>query len=169
MNQINHPYLVHHFIENSASSYPDKIALIHDEKRLTYQQINQLSNQLASSLIDMGIKRGDRVIFIFENCLEYVVSYYGTLKAGAVAVPLSTDLKPDGLEPLLVELEAKVILLSHRFERLLNASNLELIQNSKLIIQNSNLDWSSRNVFVYSWDDVVGNQNISDPEAEIAE
>ena len=85
MNSINHPYLVHHFLENSASRFPDKIALIHGDQRLTYQQINQLSNQLASSLLDMGIKKGDRVVFIFENCLEYVVSYYGTLKAGAVA------------------------------------------------------------------------------------
>jgi len=84
-----------------------------------------------------------------------------------VAVPLSTDLKPDGLEPLLAELEAKVILLSHRFERLLNASNLDLIQNSKLLIKNSNLDWSSRNVFAYSWEDVVGNQNISEPDIAI--
>ncbi len=46
---------------------------------------------------------------------------------------------------------------------------LELIQNSKLIIQNSNLDWSSKNVFAYSWEDVVGNQNISMPDIATAE
>lgn len=169
MNSIDHPYLVHHFLENSALRFPDKIALIHDDQRLTYQQINQLSNQLAASLIDMGIKKGDRIVFIFENCLEYVVSYYGSLKAGAVAVPLSADLKPDGIEPLLAELEPGVIISSTRFERLLKAVQPVFIQNSKLIIKNSNLDWSAKNVCADSWADVVGNQNISKPDVATAE
>jgi len=169
MNPINHPYLVHHFLENSAGKLPDKVALIHEDTRATYQQINQLSNQLSASLIDMGIKQGDRVVFIFENCLEYVVSYYGILKTGAIAVPLSTDLKPEGLEPLLAELEAKAILSSRRFERLLNASNPERIQNSKLIIKNSNLAWASKSVSSYSWDDVIGNQYVSETNIAIDE
>ncbi len=169
MNSINHPYLSPPLSRKLGARLPDKIALIHEDQRLTYQQINQLSNQLASSLIDMGIKKGDRVVFIFENCLEYVVSYYGSLKAGAVAAPLSTDLKPDGIESLLAELEPGVIISSSRFERLLKAINPVLIQNSKLIIKNSNLDWSAKNVRAYSWDDVVGNQNISKPDVATAE
>ena len=46
---------------------------------------------------------------------------------------------------------------------------LNLIQNSKLIIKNCNLDWSAKNVCAYSWDDVVGNQNISEPDVAIDE
>jgi acyl-CoA synthetase (AMP-forming)/AMP-acid ligase II len=163
------PYLVHHFLENSASRFPDKIALIHEETRATYAEINSKANQLAQWLLSQGIHKGDRAAFIFENCLEYVISYYGALKAGAVAVPLSTDLKPDGLAPLLTELEAKVILSSPRFEKILNASNLETIQNSKLLIQNSKLNWSARNVSATSWDDVVGDQNTSMPAVASAE
>jgi long-chain acyl-CoA synthetase len=166
MNPINYPYLVHHFLENSAAKLPDKVALIHQETRATYSEINSKANQLAHWLLSQDIKKSERVVFIFENCLEYVVSYYGILKAGAVAVPLSTDLKPDGLEPLLAELEAKAILLSRRFEKLLNASKPEVIQNSKLIIQNCSIDWSSKNVWACSWDEVVGNQNISGPDVE---
>jgi len=172
MNQTtstNTPHLIHHFLEESAKRFPNKTALIHGDVRATYSQINSQANQLAHWLVKQGIIIGDRVVLIMENCLEYVVSYYGILKAGAVAVPLSSDLKPDGLEPLLAELEAKAILLSHRYERLLNASNLELIQNSKLIIKNCNLDWSSKNVCAYSWDDVVGNQDISKPDIAINE
>ena len=96
----NNQILIHHFLETSAQSFPDKIALIHDHIRATYSQINNNANRLAHWLIDHGIKKGDRVIFIFENSLEYVVAYYGILKAGGVAVSLSTELKPDGLNPL---------------------------------------------------------------------
>ena len=94
-------FLIHHFLETSAKAYPDKTALIHEDVRVTYDRINGMANQLARWLIDRGIKHGDRVALILENSLEYVVSYYGTLKAGAVAAPLSSDIKPNGLRHLL--------------------------------------------------------------------
>ena len=59
-----------------------------------------------------------------ENCLEYVVSYYGIMKAGAIAVPLNSDLKPDGLRYAINDLEAKVLISSSKFEKLISASNL---------------------------------------------
>jgi len=165
----NKPYLIHHFLEESAMRFPNKIALIHEDVRDKLFSDKFPGQSVGLLACIQGIRIGDRVVLIMENCLEYIVSYYGIIKAGAVAVPLSSDLKPDGFEPLLAELEAKVILLSHRFEKLLNASNLELIQNSKLIIKNCNLDWSSKNVCAYSWDDVVGNQNVSNPHIAINE
>lgn len=159
--------LIHHFLENSARRYPDKTALIHEAVRATYAQINSQANQLCLWLRDQGISNGDRVVLIFENSLEYVVGYYGILKAGAVAVALSTDLKPHGLEPLLAQLEAKVIISSRRFEKLLKASDLGLIQNSKLIINNCSIDWSAKNVDAYSWNEIAGAQNSANPDVSM--
>ncbi len=99
--------LINHFLENSAARFPDKVALIHEDIRASYSEINAAANLLAQWLRKHGISKGDRVIIIFENCFEYVVSYYGVLKAGAVVVPLSSDIKPEGLRPLLSELEPK--------------------------------------------------------------
>ena len=110
------PNLIHHFLEESTRLFPDKTALIHEEVRATYKQVNTKANLVARWLMNLGISKGDRIILVLENCLEYVVSYYGVLKAGAVAVPLSSDLKPDGLRPLLEELEPTVIISSSRFE-----------------------------------------------------
>jgi len=56
--------------------------------------------------------------------LEYVVSYYGALKTGAVVAPLNTDLKPDGLRTILWELEPRVVISSSRFEKLLKPQTL---------------------------------------------
>lgn len=132
---VNNPNqtLIHHFLETSAELYPDKTALIHEDTRATYSQINTMANSLAYWLIDQGIKTGDRVTFVIENSLDYVVTYYGILKSGAVAAPLSTDLKPDTLNPLLAELEPAAIISSSRFERLLKASDQSLIQNLKTL------------------------------------
>ena len=143
--------LVHHFLENSAKRFPDKVAVVHEKTRATYRQINEDADRLASFLIDRGVKKGDRIVILLENGVEYIVSYYGILKAGAVAVPLSTDLKPEGLNPLLVELKPSAIVSSSRFERLLQASELDLPNLNALIIQNPKLNWDGLRIDVYSF------------------
>lgn len=147
--------LIHHFLEESARRYSDKVAIIHEDVRATYSEIDNNANQLAYWLIEMGVAHGDRVILLLENSLEYVVSYYGVLKAGAVAVPLSTDLKPDGLRPLLAELEPKVIISSTKFERVLQATDLSRFSIRALILRTPKMNWSSLPFPVHSWEDVL--------------
>jgi long-chain acyl-CoA synthetase len=125
--------LVHHFLENSAARYPDKIAFIHGKVRATYAEINNRADNLARHLISIGTQKGDRIALLMENCLEYAVSYYGIMKAGAVAVPLNSDLKVDGLRYAIRDLEAKVMISSSRFEKLISASNLDELTLTFLI------------------------------------
>jgi long-chain acyl-CoA synthetase len=152
--------LIHHFLEESARRYPDKVALIHEDVRATYGEINHQVNQMARRLIEMGATHGDRVVLLLENSLEYVVSYYAVLKAGAVAVPLSTDIKPDGLRPLLTELTPKVVISFSRFERMLQATDLSRFPIEALILKNPKTDWSSAAFSVHSWDELLSNSSV---------
>ena len=113
--------LIHHFLEQSAADYPDKVAVIHDGVRTTYSAINTKANNLARYLLDRGTQPGDRIAILFDNSLDYIISYYGSLKTGAVAVPLNTDLKPDSLRSILLELEPRCLIAGSKFERLLQA------------------------------------------------
>ncbi|MCD6332945.1 MAG: acyl--CoA ligase, partial [Bacteroidales bacterium] len=149
--------LVHHFLEKSALKFPEKVALVQGDVRATYREINRLADALAEWLVNRGVVGGDRVVILLENSLEYVVSYYGILKVGAIAVPLSTDLKPDGLQPLLDELEAKVLISSFRFERLLKAVSLGLDAAVDLVIKQAKLTWDE--VTVFSWSDIINGEN----------
>jgi long-chain acyl-CoA synthetase len=125
--------LVHHFLERSARLYPDKVALIHGKVHATYSEINSLADNLASYLISCGVQKGDRVALLIENCLEYVVSYYGIMKTGAVAVPLNSDLKVDGLRYAIGDLEAKILISSSKFEKVINTSKLDELGLTHLI------------------------------------
>jgi long-chain acyl-CoA synthetase len=147
--------LIHHFLEESARLYPDKVALIHEDVRATYAEINAQANQLARWLIDQGVTHGDRAVLLLANSLEYVISYYGVLKSGAVVVPLSSDIKPDGLRPLLAELEPRVIISSTKFERMLQATDLSRFPIEALILKTPKMDWSSLPFPVPSWDDLL--------------
>ena len=159
--------LIHHFLEKSAGLFPDKIALIHEDIRATYGEINNSANQLAHWLLDQGIKKGDRIVFLLENSLEYVVTYYGVLKTGAVAVPLSTSLKPAGLHPLLSELEPSFIIAASRFERLLQATDLTSCNIQGLILKNPKLKWASDPVSVFRWENLVNKEDTPNPDLSI--
>ncbi len=150
--------LIHHFLESSATRFPDKVAIIHEKTRATYRQVNTDADQLAVFLVGRGVEKGDRIVILMENSVAYVVAYYGILKAGAVAVPLGTDLKPDGLNPLLAELEPAAIVSSSRFERLFQASDLTVSSLKTLIIQNPKLNWELQNLSVFTFPQAIDNK-----------
>ena len=156
--------LINHFLENSAARLPDKVALIHEDVRATYAHINTKANQLARWFVNQGVTKGDRVVIVLENCLEYVISYYAILKAGAVAAPLSSDIKPEGLSHLLEELEPKVVISSSRFERLLHATDLTPFKIQALIIRDPKLKWTSASPPVFPWEDIIGDEESSNPD-----
>ena len=161
--------LVHHFLESSARRFPDKTALIHGDLRATYGEINNYSNHLCRWLLDQGVSKGDRVVLLLKNSLEYVVSYYGILKAGGIAVPLSTGIKPDGLNPILAGLKPSAIITSEKFERLLKASDASLIQSSKLIIRNYSSILDERGLDITKFSSALSYGNGLNPDLKIKE
>ena len=120
------PSLVHHFLERSAALFPDKVAVVHEQRRAEFSRLNGWANQLAFGLMQAGVRRGDRVVLLCENSIEYSFCYYGILKAGGIVASLNTDIKPDGLAELLKELEPKALIVSPKFEK--KARSLDLLR-----------------------------------------
>lgn len=149
--------LIHHFIENSATRHPDKIAVIHDDQRTTYSQLNTRANNLAVHLQANGITKGDRIALLLENSIEYIITYYATLKAGAVAAPLNPALKPDGLKYLLNHLEPSAIITSFKSERLLKAADLNTIDLKQLIIKTPRQKWQNTPFELTTFDESTTN------------
>jgi acyl-CoA synthetase (AMP-forming)/AMP-acid ligase II len=116
--------LIHHFLEQSVELSPDKTAVVHERRRAGYCDINRWANQLAHGLIQAGVKPGDRIGLLCENSIEYVFCYYGILKASGIVASLNTEIKLDGLEALIKELEPKVLIVSSKLEK--TARSLEL-------------------------------------------
>src|SRR4029078_7517728 len=85
------------FLRHSAERFPDKTALVASGRRLTYSQLDDLSDELAQGLVDRGIARGDRVVLFLDNSAEAVVSVFAVLKAGAVFSPVNPSTKADKL------------------------------------------------------------------------
>ena len=94
-------------LSNSAKRYPKNEAVVCGETRLTYEALEQKSNQFANGLLTLGIKPGNKVAFGCPNVPNFLVIYYGILKTGAVAVPISIMLKTEEIEHQLTNTDAK--------------------------------------------------------------
>ena len=74
------------FLEESARKYPDRACTIFKGAVITYQEMNAISDRIAAALVELGVKKGDRVGIFMPNSPQFVMVYFGILKAGGVVV-----------------------------------------------------------------------------------
>ena len=98
---------------DAAKQYGNKIALILPDRSLSFNELDTLSNRCANALVNLGLKPGDRVTLYSGNCWEWVVSYYGALKTGAVINPINVMLTPDEVEFVANDCGATMVIASH--------------------------------------------------------
>jgi amino acid adenylation domain-containing protein len=89
---------------------PERIALIHGQRQLTYRQLNEQANQLAHVLIEQGVAEGDFVALYLERGCDCVIAMLAVLKAGAAYVPLDTAYPLERLAAMYRQADCKAIL-----------------------------------------------------------
>ncbi|MFL6661585.1 MAG: class I adenylate-forming enzyme family protein [Rhizobacter sp.] len=102
--------LLHQGLERSAQRIPDKIALVCGAERLTYGALQGRVGTLANTLTSDGVVRGDRVLVMLENGIEYAVAVHAVAAAGAVLVPVHTLTKADKLAFIMRDTRARALL-----------------------------------------------------------
>jgi long-chain acyl-CoA synthetase len=100
---------LHAILEKTAKEYPEKTAIAYFERELTYAELDSLSNQFAGALAALGVKKGDRVAVFLPNIPQFVIAYFGALKAGAVSTTISPLHKEREVEYQLTDSEAEAI------------------------------------------------------------
>ena len=108
------------FLEASARLFPEKVALVCGDRRLTYREIDATANHLALGLQDLGVRRGDRVVIHLENSVEAVLSIFATLKAGGVFVAVSASTKAEKLAYILNDCQAAALITDGRWQQALS-------------------------------------------------
>jgi len=105
--------LVHQLLEASATSAPNRIALVCGERRMTYRELDVAANRLAHALCQAGLERGDRVAILLENCAEAVIAIFAALKAGGTFIAIHPGTKPERLARLLADAEPAALVTDH--------------------------------------------------------
>ena len=90
----------------------EKIAIECGGERVSYQQLFERTNRVGNALRSLGVRLEERVVLLLLDTPEFLYSFFGTIKIGAVAVPVNTFLKPHEYEYLLNDTRAGVALVS---------------------------------------------------------
>jgi long-chain acyl-CoA synthetase len=101
--------LLNEFLERSADSFPDKVALICQGKKSTYNEINQKADSFARSLSALGLQRQERVIIQLENSVECIIALFGILKANGIFVILNPKIKPKKLAYIISDCHSRIL------------------------------------------------------------
>lgn len=106
------------FFDAMAEQHPDKEALVsvHQNVRLSYRELQQKANQLASTLINMGLQKGDRVGIWSHNNVEWVLMQLATAKAGVVLVNINPAYRTFELEYAINKVDCQVLVLMRHFK-----------------------------------------------------
>ncbi|MGE5362730.1 MAG: amino acid adenylation domain-containing protein, partial [Bacteroidota bacterium] len=101
---------VHSIFEQQAMMTPDAVAVVFEDKQLTYCELNSSANQLSHRLIALGVKPGTIVAIALERSAEMIISLMAVLKAGAAYLPIDTDYPSDRLDFMLRDSQAGIII-----------------------------------------------------------
>jgi len=100
-------------LRSSAKKHPENIALIFLDSRISYKQLDSMVDAFASSLHELGVKKGSRVGILLPNFPHFVVSYFAALRLGAIVIPCNPLYKDKELEYQLNDAGAEVLIASN--------------------------------------------------------
>ncbi len=112
---------LHEMQDRTAEEYPDNTATVFLGSKLTFRELNALTDRFAAALHDLGVRKGDRVSLLLPNCPQFLMAYYAALKLGAVVVATSPLYSPREAQHQLIDAGAETIIVLSRLYPLVQA------------------------------------------------
>jgi long-chain acyl-CoA synthetase len=101
-------------IQNGVDKNPDKVAIIFEDRRITYEELDKRINRVANGLLGLGLTHGDVVSLFLPSLPELIISYLGIVKAGMAVNVVNAMLKDIEVEYILKDCQPKAVLLDSR-------------------------------------------------------
>jgi acyl-CoA synthetase (AMP-forming)/AMP-acid ligase II len=162
--------LVGDILARNARMYGDEVALIEREpekdKRveITWKEFDEQANRFANALIKKGIKKGDKVIHLMMNCIEWLPAYFGILRTGAWAVPLNFRFSAQDIKLCAGIAEGKAMVFGEEFIDRINEIREELPTIKHYIFVGPD---ESRPDYAEPYEDVLRESSPVNPDIDI--
>jgi len=101
---------LYQILDEAVEKYPNNTALLFKERLIKYSEMKLYVDKLATALVDMGVKKGDRVAVMLPNCPQIIISMFGIIRSGGVYVPITPLAKEAELEHVFNESSAEIII-----------------------------------------------------------
>lgn len=143
-------------LERNANTHPDKAAIIFHASVLTYRQLNEVVNRVASGMLRAGLQKGDRVGMMLPRVPELVITFLASAKAGGVAVPINFEQPPDSIRSLLARTGPRILVASETFSSLVRESLPLINETTVIVVGEADSGW-------LSWSTLLGSGDPANP------
>ncbi len=110
---------VFYFLEETAKKYPDSPCTIFKGAKISYPEMNEITDRLAAGLAEIGVKKGDRIGIFMPNTPQFVIAYFAVLKAGGVVVATNPLYTPREIEHQVNDAGIQIMLVMSNFYNLI--------------------------------------------------
>jgi len=113
--------IISEILARNARMYGDEVALVEREpakslrREITWKEFDEQANRIANALMSRGIGKGDKVVHLMMNCLEWLPAYFGILRTGAWAVPLNFRFLAEDIRYCIDIAEGKALIFGEEF------------------------------------------------------
>ncbi len=156
-------------LARNARVFPDGIALIERDskegtrRQITWRQFDEKANRVANALIERGIKKGDKVLHLMFNSIEWLSVYFGIIRTGAWVVPLNYRYLGKDIQHCADVSEAKILIFGEKFADRVEAVRTDLHLVKDFIIVGENTLENTENL-----KDVLASASSKDPKVYVA-
>jgi long-chain acyl-CoA synthetase len=121
-------------LEQTAATYSDRTALLYFGSRMTYAQLLEQVNRVAAGVQALGIDKGDRVALMMPNCPQFVISYFGALRAGAIVTGTNAIYTPREVTYQWNDAGAKLVIADRRCFPVIKAALPQLASVRQVVL-----------------------------------
>ena len=105
----------------NARRNPERTAIVFGDIKYTFKEFNDLANRLANGLGDIGVRRGDRVAVLADDCPEHLVVYAAATKGGTMVVPINPMVGEAGITYVINNAEANTLLFGQNYRQMVDS------------------------------------------------
>ena len=155
-------------LAKNARRYPHRPALIEIQpgknfrKQITWQEFNDRVNRLANTLMSRGVKKGDRVMHLMMNSINWLEAYFGIVRTGGIVAPLNFRFTEKDFKYCVGVAEPKAVILDEQFVGKVEAISHPILPAQKCIVNGQTIPQGME-----SFEDVIAESNSSPVKIEI--
>ena len=121
-------------LEESVSKFGDKVAIIFEDEKVSFRELDRLVNNLSAGLIGEGVRKGECVVTFLPDAMEIALSYYAILKVGAIHAPLDVRLKEEEVKLIFSDAKPVAVITTSQFQNMFLSMRAEIPSIKSIIV-----------------------------------
>ena len=134
---------ISYFLEESARKYPDRACTIFKGAEISFREMNVITDRLAAALIKMGVRKGDRVGIFIPNTPQFVMAFFGILKAGGVVVAIDARFTVPEIVRQANNAGIEVVFVMSNFYKMLKVAQPQTNIKTLVVTKRYSFKWAS--------------------------